>query len=558
MLLQPLADLVSIFAKKGITDVILSPGSRCAPISLAFIRHPKVHARTISDERAAAFIALGIAQQQERPVVLVCTSGSAAYNYAPAVAEAFFQQIPLIIITADRPAEWIDQWDGQTIRQSKIYGNHVKASFDFPDDFSHQDKIWHSHRISNEAAFIANQFPEGPVHINVPLREPFYPEEGEKYDFDKPIREIGTVATHFTLPDETKEKFKVKLSNYKRILIVPGQQKPDKELAQILNRLAETKRAVVVADTISNLQSEHTINFHDHFISIAELQNDLRPDLIISFGKSIISKGLKLFLRKSQAQHWHIQPGGYFPDTYQLLNKAIHCHPVKFLECTEKHISSEKAFAEAWSTANTKVSAHLGPLISNTEFGEYKSIATCLHLLPTEAKLHLANSMAVRYVNFLGERSQEIICNRGTSGIDGSNSTAVGCTFTTKDPVVLITGDLAFFYDRNAFWHNYTMPNLRIILLNNHAGGIFRLIDGPAKQPELEEFFETHQRLDASFLAKEFGFDYSLATDETSLESGLKTFFTKSIKPKIIEIKSESPKNAEILKRIKNDIAGLF
>lgn len=554
MHLQPLADLASICAQKGITDVILSPGSRCAPISLAFIRHPKVHARTISDERSAAFIALGMAQQQQKPVVLVCTSGSAAYNYAPAVAEAFFQQIPLIIITADRPAEWIDQWDGQTIRQSHIYGRHVKASFDFPDDFNHPDKEWHSQRISNEAIQMASQFPAGPVHINIPLREPFYPQEGEQFDFEKPVQEVGTISAHTVLTEETKEKFKVRLANYKRILIVPGQQSPDKKIFEMVYKLAENKQAVVVTDTISNLQSEHTINLHDHFISNSALEQGLQPDLIISFGKSIISKGLKLFLRKSKAQHWHIQPGGYFPDTYQHLSKAIQCQPEQFLKSIGEFITSEAAFVEAWTSANTKVNAHLGPIISNAEFGEYKAIATCLNLLPAHAKLHLANSMAVRYVNFLGKRPQEIICNRGTSGIDGSNSTAVGCTFTTKDPVVLITGDMAFFYDRNAFWHNYAMPNLRIILLNNHAGGIFRLIDGPAKQPELEEFFETKQNLDASFLAKEYGFEYHLATDGISLEAGLHGFFNKSVKPKILEVKSESPKNAEILKWVKSEV----
>ncbi|TVP53676.1 MAG: 2-succinyl-5-enolpyruvyl-6-hydroxy-3-cyclohexene-1-carboxylic-acid synthase, partial [Mongoliibacter sp.] len=368
MHLQPLADLVSICVQKGISDVILSPGSRCAPISLAFIRHPKIHARTISDERSAAFIALGMAQQQERPVVLVCTSGSAAYNYAPAVAEAFFQQIPLIIITADRPPEWIDQWDGQTIRQSQIYGKHVKASFDFPDDFNHKDKIWHSHRITNEAILLANQFPEGPVHINVPLREPFYPKEGEFYDFEKPVLEVGTVSAQTVLSEETKKKMQVRLANYKKILIVPGQQKPDIGLVKIINYLAENKKAVVVTDTISNLQSEYTINLHDHFIGFEQISDNLKPDLIISFGKSIISKALKLFLRKSKAPHWHIQPGGYFPDTYQHLSKAIHSQPEQFLNSVGEFMNSDPEFVEKWESTNTKVNAHLGPIISNAAY----------------------------------------------------------------------------------------------------------------------------------------------------------------------------------------------
>jgi 2-succinyl-5-enolpyruvyl-6-hydroxy-3-cyclohexene-1-carboxylate synthase len=179
---------------------------------------------------------------------------------------------------------------------------------------------------------------------------------------------------------------------------------------------------------------------------------------------------------------------------------------------------------------------------------------TLLKKIPPFSKIHLANSMAVRYVNFLGKRNQEIICNRGTSGIDGSNSTAVGCTFTTKEPVTLITGDMAFFYDRNAFWHNYTLPNLRVVILNNHAGGIFRLIDGPGKQPELEEFFETRQKLNASHLAAEFGFEYHLVKNQEGLEKALSNFYNPSLKPKILEIESSSPNNAEILKQVKEKV----
>jgi len=555
LILQPIIDMVALCAKKGIKHAILSPGSRCAPITLAFARHPEIHSRTISDERSAAFIGLGMAQQLEKPVVLVCTSGSAAYNYAPAIAEAFFQQIPLIVITADRPPEWIDQWDGQTIRQTEIYGKHVKGSFQFPDDFGHFDKIWHANRITNEAINLAYQFPCGPVHINIPLREPFYPETWEKFEFSREIRCIDPLMGNLQLSEESKQKLIASLTKFRRILIVPGQQRPNAKIQQAIDHLSKEGKAVVVTDTISNLQSAHTINLHDHFVGNQELGKTLEPDLIISFGKSIISKNLKLFLRNSKAIHWHIQPEGYVPDTYQSMSKLIPCNPFFFLQFLLKEAQSDLAFVGKWKDLENKLRKNLGPVLDQSAFGEYKAIATVMRYLPSQSKVHLANSMAVRYVNFLGERPQEIICNRGTSGIDGSNSTAIGCAFTTKDPVVLITGDLAFFYDRNAFWHNYPMTNLTIILLNNHAGGIFRLIDGPAKQPELEEFFETRQRLSAENLAKDFGFEYHLVNDERSLEMELKDFFSKSKHPKILEIETNSQKNAEILKWIKGKVA---
>ncbi|MCH7403023.1 2-succinyl-5-enolpyruvyl-6-hydroxy-3-cyclohexene-1-carboxylic-acid synthase [Belliella kenyensis] len=553
MILQPILDLVSICAQKGIKQAILSPGSRCAPLTLAFARHPDIQCRTISDERSAAFIALGMAQQLESPVVLVCTSGSAAYNYAPAIAEAYFQQVPLIVITADRPSEWIDQWDGQTIRQSDIYGRHIKASLGFPDEFSHRDKVWHAHRIVNEAINLASDFPAGPVHINIPLREPFYPESGENFEF-KNIRITDTIHSRLELGDIVKVQLKEKLALHRRIVIIPGQQRPNQEISKILSLLASNQQVVVVSDVISNMQSDHTITLHDHFINHAEKLDLLKPDLIISFGKSIISKGLKNFLRTSQAEHWHIQQTGYSPDTYQSLTKILSCDTESFLKVLVEELPKNESYTNTWKELDQIAKSKLTNALDRSAFGEFKAIYKILKFIPAQAKLHIANSMSIRYMNMLGAIENEIICNRGTSGIDGSNSTAVGCTFTTKDQVILITGDLAFFYDRNAFWHNYSISNLRVILLNNHAGGIFRLIEGPSKQAELEEFFETKQNLDASHLAKEFDFEYHLALSEKDLEHSMEHFFDENTRPKLIEIKTESPRNAEILKWIKREI----
>jgi 2-succinyl-5-enolpyruvyl-6-hydroxy-3-cyclohexene-1-carboxylate synthase len=554
LIIQPIIDLVAIAAKSGIQHAILSPGSRCAPLTLAFVRHGDIHCRTISDERSAAFIALGMAQQLEKPVVLVCTSGSAALNYAPAVAEAYFQQIPLLIITADRPKEWIDQWDGQTIRQEEIYGKHVKGSFNFPDEFSHADKVWHAHRISNEAIRLAQAYPPGPVHINIPLREPFYPEADETYDYDRNLPIRDEVIAGLALSPEEKIKLKTALENYQRILLVPGQQRPDENLKALLALAVDQDQAVVVADGISNMGSENSITYHDHFLTAVAEDPNYKPDLIISFGKSIISKSLKLFLRNTGADHWHIQEAGYVADTYQHLTKHISTTPEDFLTFfTETSLTGDVQFRSHWHAADQLVAQNLGDILDKAAFGEYKAFHQILPHLPPDSKLHLSNSMGVRYYNFLGIKSPsyEVICNRGTSGIDGSNSTAVGCTFTTKDPVTLITGDMAFFYDRNAFWHNYSMPNLRVIILNNHAGGIFRLIDGPSRQPELEEFFETRQALDAQHLSLELGFKYYRADNDHTLEEILENFFQKSVHPQILEIFSESESNAKILQAVK-------
>ena len=555
MIIQPILDLVATCAKKGIEHAILSPGSRCAPLTLAFARHPDIHARTIPDERSAAFIALGMAQQLHHPVVLVCTSGSAALNYFPAIAEAYFQQVPLLILTADRPPEWIDQWDGQTIYQEEVFGKHVKKSFHFPDSFENKDQQWHARRIVNEAINLSKSFPAGPVHINIPLREPFYPEPEEQFEYPEDVQDFTYFPAQKHLSEESLKQLQNRLKEVNRLLIVPGQQRPNPSIQALLDQLASDKNVVVVSDTISNLQGAKSIHLHDHFVGMEAIQENLKPDLILSFGKSIISKSLKLFLRKSECSHWHIQEDGGAKDTYQSLTRILGCNSGYFLHWLSQNLPSQNPeYFNHWHSLQNQVAAALPKALTEVEFGEYPALDLVLSKVPKTSKLHLANSMAVRYVNFLGKREQEVICNRGTSGIDGSNSTAVGCTFTTKDPVTLITGDMAFFYDRNAFWHNYTMPNLRIVVLNNHAGGIFRLIDGPAKQPELEEYFETKQKLNAYHLAQEFGFEYVLVKNELEIKHHLESFYSPSLKPKILEIETSSSKNAEILKSVKAKI----
>jgi 2-succinyl-5-enolpyruvyl-6-hydroxy-3-cyclohexene-1-carboxylate synthase len=555
LIIQPILDLVAICAKKGITNAILSPGSRCAPLTLAFARHPDIHSRTISDERSAAFVALGMAQQLGQPVVLVCTSGSAALNYYPAIAEAYFQQVPLVILTADRPPEWIDQWDGQTIYQEEVYGKHVKKSFNYPDTFNTEEERWHSGRILNEAINLSKQFPGGPVHINIPLREPFYPTQDEKFEYDEYPREFTTLSSFSQLTEESYKHIKNRLSEINRLVIVPGQQKHNPQIQILLDQLAKEQRVVVVTDVISNLQSDRTISLHDHWLGDEQTHEDLVPELVITFGQSVISKSLKQFLRRSEASHWHVQPDGQSKDTFQRLTRILPSSPLEFLTWLSQNLPSQDGyFYSCWHMLEQRVEKSLTSSLSELDFGEYGALDQLLRKVPSASKLHLANSMAVRYTNLLGKRTQEIICNRGTSGIDGSNSTAVGCTFTTKEPVTLITGDMAFFYDRNAFWHNYAMPNLRIVVLNNHAGGIFRLIDGPSKQPELEEFFETRQRLNARHLAEEFGFGYSLVKTKEALEQELLNFYEPSLHPKVLEIETASPKNAEILKQVKEKI----
>jgi 2-succinyl-5-enolpyruvyl-6-hydroxy-3-cyclohexene-1-carboxylate synthase len=576
--MQAVYNIAEICARHGITDVVLSPGSRSAPLTLAFARHPELMVRVVPDERAAAFIGLGIAQAQRRAVALVCTSGTAGLNYAPAVAEAFFQHIPLVIFTADRPPEWIDQLDGQTIRQRNLYGAHAKGEFEFPVDTSHADAKWHSARIVNEAINLAQAAPAGPVQVNVPLREPFYPKAGEGIVYEKDVPVIWDNVSRYdnsiTCSNAIRE-WPSHIPLPQKVLIVAGQHHKDEHLIKVLNQLADINGIAVVADTISNSTgSNNIVTGQDIIFSAAGkvLLESLQPDLLITFGKSLISKGLKIFLRNYPATvHWHIQADdAAVADTFRSLTHVYRNKPSLFLQEFDDLLKNNwrkffRNYGQQWRDADQRAKEIRNRFLHAHLFGsfnEFRAFEDILMEIPGFCALHLANSMAVRYANILGlpqGRQIEVFANRGTSGIDGCNSTAVGAALAQPErPVVLLTGDVAFFYDRNAFWHNYPTPNLRVVLFNNHGGGIFRIIDGPRQQPELDEFFETRQLLTAENTAKDFNLRYFPVSSFAELEAALPVFFAAKTGAAILEVFTDSKTNAAFFEEYRSAVKAAF
>ncbi|MEP2772306.1 MAG: 2-succinyl-5-enolpyruvyl-6-hydroxy-3-cyclohexene-1-carboxylic-acid synthase [Fulvivirga sp.] len=565
MNLQPIFDVAEICHQLGVKDAILSPGSRCAPLTLAFARHPKIKTKTISDERSAAFVALGMSQQTEVPTVLICTSGSAALNYAPAIAEAYFQHVPLIVITADRPPEWIDQQDGQTIRQQNIYGEHIKKSFQFPVDLNHDDAKWHGQRMVSEAFNSATSFPSSPVHINIPFREPFYPSDNDEYQFDAHVKVIKQSKGSFVPDPEAISQLLDKWSIYNKKIIVGGQQKYDNNIVDLLSKITTQQKVPVLGDIISNLHAVENIILHsDVFLGQSKngLHESLQPELLVTFGNSTISKNLKLFLRHRPIEHWHIQEAGQVADTYQSLTNIVNCTPEYFLQkliaCEEESnfdTQKKENFYHLWEIEERKSRRLFAEFFPHEQLKEFEVIFEVMSKLDN-VDLHLANSMAVRYANYIGlnkDQKVNVFANRGTSGIDGSTSTAMGSSLASGRETILITGDMAFFYDRNAFWHNYSLKNLKVLVLNNHAGGIFRMINGPASQPELEEYFETNQRLSAKHLASEFDIPYLLLDKRSKLNNLVKEFIS-SDGPIILEFESESQENVDLLKAFKSQL----
>ncbi len=562
-ILQPIIDLVEICALRGVKRVILCPGSRSAALTLAFARNPKITCYSISDERSAGFIALGMALQLKQPVAIVCTSGSAVYNLAPAVAEAYFQEVPLLIFSADRPTEWIHQNDGQTIYQQNIFGQNIKKSYQLLSDYSHADTYWFINRSINEAISICNEIPLGPVHINIPIREPFYPTENEVFAPSSNLTVIEKLPVVYEISEKSKTEIVEDFMKANAILIAVGQNEFDEELNYFLSNLNNVCGIPILFDVISNVKVPRFQN-QDHIFSI---DNEVvMPELLITIGKSFISKSFKKYFQKNRVkEHWHIQIDSKIIDPLQSITKIIPIKGADFLKIIwesdqfqqnkELQISKSGSYFQNWDKAQLNAEFAKKSFLENLKmFSELIAYKAVIDLLPANCDLHLANSMAVRYVNMLGlplDNKINVFANRGTSGIDGCLSTAVGAAILTDKLTFSFIGDVAFFYDRNALWNNYLPANLRIIIFNNHGGGIFRLIDGPNQQPELKDFFETEQRYNAQSSALEAGLEFFSADNLLDLEIILKSFVINDGKPKCLEISTRGEINQEVFKQFK-------
>ena len=579
--LQPIVNIAELLYQKGITDVVVSPGSRSAPLTLAVARHPHLRVRVMADERAAGFVALGMAQQSQRPVAVICTSGSAVYNLAPAVVEAFFQQAPLLLLTADRPHEWLHQQDGQTIEQVNIFGTHVKRSYDLPADYTHPDARWFIERSVNEAITLSQLIPAGPVHINVPLREPFYPTPGEVFRAD-PVRVIDTLPTQPTLSAQTWHTLLADWDRSERMLIAVGQLPRNPALLTVLKQISEEYGVPVLGEIISNLPRNGLfITQTDTFLSgiDADRARDLQPDLLITLGNSFLARNLKAFFRGHAPgmprRHWHIQPGGdRINDSFQSLTTVIPTDPLYFLQKLfadvdyrrflegDEDDSDGRAFMNRWQTADHQANRLVQQTLAapGSPLTDWSATQVVFENLPLQSVLHLANSMPVRYANLCGldeHRQISVWANRGVSGIDGCLSTAVGAALMTDQVVTLLIGDVAFFYDRNALWSAPVPPNLRIVLLNNDGGHIFRMIDGPGRQPELETYFETPHGYTARRTAEDAHILYTVCDSLETLRSLLPGFFERSDRARLVEISTDKRTNQEQFSRYKAAIRGV-
>ncbi|HFC00906.1 MAG TPA: 2-succinyl-5-enolpyruvyl-6-hydroxy-3-cyclohexene-1-carboxylic-acid synthase, partial [Phaeodactylibacter sp.] len=448
-----ISSLVEICAKKGVRKVVLSPGSRNASLAIAFNRHPQIDCYVIVDERSAAFFAMGIAQQTQQAVAVICTSGSAALNYAPAIVEAFYQKIPLLVLTADRPVEWIDQGVGQTIRQRDIYKNFILKSYELTEEAKIKtDDLWYNDRLVNEAINLAHFPKKGPVHINIPLREPLYDLSKKTKHLPK-IQEV-VIAEH-TLSDFVLGKFKTQWRQAKKKLILCGLMQKNEQLNFVLEKLSEDDSVSILTETTANLWSENFNPCIDRLITTIDKKEEKQftPDILVTIGGAVVSKKIKLLLsRMRPKEHWHIDRSGKEMDTFQSLTQTIPTRPDYFFEKINTLKSPTKkrknTFRKTWSDRNNQTRKRYEKYISNAPFSDLKAFSIILKNIPAGSNFQMGNSSTVRYVQLFDQRKDLFYnANRGTSGIDGSTSTAIGAAVASGKPTTLVCGDLSFFYD---------------------------------------------------------------------------------------------------------------
>lgn len=559
--------LVLLFKSKGIKNIVISPGSRNAPLTISFTKHPFFKCYSIVDERCAAFFALGMAQQIGEPVAVVCTSGSALLNYYPSIAEAFYSDIPLIVVSADRPSYRIDIGDGQTIRQQNVFEKHIGYSANLKQDVSHaphlvakygksllkdsQESI-QSHNEQEIVRAIAVAIDQkAPVHINIPFEEPLY---GRVEQPSITLGEVGGKNIEVASNVDWAELSSIWRNSAKKMILV-GVNPPNALDQGIIEQLASDGNTLVFTETTSNLHHPNFFPSIDSIVAPIEKRPDsetvfqeLQPDLLITFGGLIVSKKIKAFIRRHRPKHhWHVDPKKAY-NTFFCLTKHIRTTPNQFFGQLGLGAMEQSPYKVKWESVKQRYEEKRKEYLKQIPYSDFSVFDDIIGAIPKGYQVHLANSSTVRYAQLFDmDPSLKVFCNRGTSGIDGSTSTAIGASIHSVTPTVLITGDLSFFYDSNALWNNYLRPDFRILLINNEGGGIFRILPGKEDTDEFETFFETHHQLDACHLAAMYGFEYEKVADQDGLRTSLVDFYQDSGRPKILEVSTPRTVNNKIL-----------
>ena len=541
--------LLDILKRRGVENFVISPGSRNTPIIIGVVRDNHFSSQVVIDERCAAFVALGLSAQIGKPVALVCTSGTAVLNYAPAIAEAYYRNVPLIVVTADREPEVIDQNDSQTIRQNNVYSNYIKYSCTLPTEIKTETEESTTIKEVDDAITKALTPDFGPVHINVPLKEPLAGlapvEELNIYLPEQPLSQK-------TISSSEQQELIEKISQYKKVMLLASFAEPNDELDKALSKLVELPQVVLLTETISNINVRGAITTIDRTLTQLTDANraESAPELLITFGGSLVSKMIKTLIRTNKPkEHIHISECSWKIDTFSALTWQIDISPSSlFSLVADKVLPNDSDYKKTWHNLAQTATDKKREYVASVGWSDMKAFSLILPSIPTDTYLQLSNGTPIRYAQlFDNYKCIKSTSNRGVSGIDGSTSTAIGAAFGTENMVLLITGDMGFQYDSNALSIADIPSNLKIIVMKNGGGGIFRFLPGTAALPELERYFECVTDVKVKQLAETYSFDFYSATTEEELKTLLPKFYT-SPRRAIMEVVTPRTQNDIILR----------
>ena len=544
--------LVALLEAHGVTKIVLCPGSRNIPLVHTLSTHPSFKCYSVTDERSAGFFAIGLALNGGAPAAVCCTSGTALLNLHPAVAEAFYQNVPLVVISADRPAAWIGQMDGQTLPQPGVFGTLVKKSVNLPEIYTDEDE-WYCNRLVNEALLETHHHGKGPVHINVPVTEPIFRFTTET------LPEVRVITRYqgLNIYDRDYNDLIQRLNQYQKRMIIVGQMNLiylfEKKYSKLLYKHFAWLTEHIGNQTIPGIPVK---NFDVAIYAMdGEMQGKMAPELLITYGGHIVSKRLKKFLRNNPPkEHWHVSPDVEIVDLYGSLTTVIEMDPFEFLEKIAFLLENKTPqYPLLWENFCKTLPQPELP------YSEMSAIGALIQALPQQCALHLANSSAVRYAQlFTVPATVEVCCNRGTSGIEGSLSTAVGYAAASDKLNFVVIGDLSFFYDMNALWNGNFGANLRILLLNNGGGEIFHTLPGLEMSGTSHKFITAVHKASAKGWAEDRGFLYQKVEDEVQLEEAIQLFTQPEpmTQPVLVEVFTNKNKDARILKDFYHQAAG--
>lgn len=548
--------VIGLLPKHGVRKVFVSPGSRNVPLLVALSKCDDLSYEVVVDERSAAFMALGYSMVVGEPVALICTSGTALLNYAPAVAEAYYRKVPLIVISADRPKQWIGQDDSQTIVQPEALANYVKRSYDIYATDS-DEELWFANRVTNDALLTAVNGRVGPVHLNVQLAEPLnkIEEVGEEHRFvDRVVR---LVAPKPLLEVSEARRLGMELASPLKVMIVCGFLNPDKTLNAALKKLSDLPNIIVLTETISNLHSSDFVSSID--TTLASIPSDsvdeMSPDVVITCGGALVSRHIKQFLRTSMLKgHWHIGESDDTIDCFCRLSMRIELNPALFFQQLASAMQPHRAesdYGRKWRRAADRAEALTQSYVAKSAWSDLKAFATLIPMIPRRWNVQFSNGTSIRYGQIFGRHEyHRCDCNRGVSGIDGSTSTAIGASLAyNRDVTLLISGDMSAVYDSGVLVSGRIPWRFKMIVVENGGGGIFRFIPSTSQLEIREDMLALPDVGSIAPTASAVGIKTFTAADEKQLRETFPIFASYSDGPALLVVDTRSAESAEVLNK---------